>query len=71
MENLDPNIQDLLCIDEAETYINDDSAPEQEEEILEDKIEQENIKPVLKLDYQLKTCAERAELVNRIVAQTP
>ena len=46
-------------------------APEQEAEILEEKLVIENIDTVIKLDYKLKTCAERAELVNKIIAQTP
>lgn len=71
MEDLYTNIQDLLQLDEADPCENDESAPEQEAELLENKIEEENIKPTLKLDYKLKTCAERAELVNRIVEQTP
>lgn len=55
---------DLLPSDE-------DSAPAQEEDIIEEKIESENIKPTIKLDYKLKTCEERAALVNRIVELTP
>ena len=70
MEDLYPNIDDLLQLDEA-ADLDDDQAPEQEAEMLEDKIEEENIQPALKLDYKLKTCEERAELVNKIVAQTP
>lgn len=58
-------LQDILPLDD------EDSAPEQEEEIIENKIEEENIAPALKLDYKLKTCEERADLVNRIIAQTP
>ena len=71
MEELYSDIQDLLQLEEADPYNNDESAPEQEAELLETKIEEENIQPTLKLDYKLKTCAERADLVNRIVAQTP
>lgn len=71
MEDLYSNIQDLLQLEEADPRENDESAPEQEAELLENKIEEENIQTTLKLDYRLKTCVERAELVNRIVAQTP
>ena len=71
MENQYSNIQDLLQLDEADQCENDESAPEQEAELLEQKIEEENIHPTLKLDYKLKTCEERAELVNQIVARTP
>lgn len=46
-------------------------APEQEAEILEEQLINENIDTVIKLDYKLKTCAERSDLVNKIVAQTP
>ena len=71
MEDLYSNIQNLLQFDEAGPYENDELAPEQEAELIEHKIEEENIQPTQKLDYKLKTCAERAELVNEIVAQTP
>lgn len=71
MEDLYSNIQNLLQCDEAGPYENDELAPEQEAELIEHKIEEENIQPTQKLDYKLKTCAERAELVNKIVAQTP
>lgn len=71
MEELYSNIQDLLQLEEADVDENDEAAPEQEAEILENKIEEENIQTPLKLDFKLKTCAERADLVNRIVAQTP
>lgn len=40
-------------------------------EELENKIEEEFIQPIIKLDYKLKTCAERAELVTRIIEITP
>lgn len=70
MEDLYPDFDDLLQFDEAADP-DDESAPEQEAEILESKIEEENIQPALKLDYKLKTCQERADLVNQIVAQTP
>jgi hypothetical protein len=57
--NLEDNYMDLLPSDE-------DSAPAQEEDIIEEKIESENITPTIKLDYKLKTCEERAALVSRI-----
>ena len=48
MENQYSNIQDLLQLDEADQCENDESAPEQEAELLEQKIEEENIHPTLK-----------------------
>ena len=42
-----------------------------EQEILEEKILNENIEPALKLDYKLKTTDERAQLVQRIIEETP
>lgn len=49
-----------------------DEAPEQEEQDnLEAQLETENIVPPLKLDYTLKTCAERNDLVTKILEQTP
>lgn len=42
-----------------------------ESDNLEAQIADEKITPIIRLDYKLKTCAERAELVNQIVAQTP
>ena len=51
---------------------NEKTAPEQEEqENLEGQLEQEEIVQTIKLDYTLKTCQERADLVNKIVDQTP
>lgn len=46
-------------------------APDQESELIEEKIEEAQIEPALKLDYKLQTCAERADLVNQIIARTP
>ena len=58
-------------LDELDSLSCEDMAPEQEAEILEEKIINEDIQPVIHLDYKLKTCAERAELVHKIVEQTP
>lgn len=70
MEHLD-DIQDLFLLSEDEDP-NLNSAPEeQEEELTEQKLEAENIKSTIKLDYKLATIEERSELVNRIVAATP
>lgn len=49
----------------------DEDIEQEESELLENKIEEENIDAPIKLDYKLTTCAERAALVERIVAQTP
>lgn len=62
-------IQDLLQIDELD--LETESAPEQEDDLIEEKIVAENIQTAIRLDYKLKTCEERAELVNKIVDQTP
>lgn len=59
------NTQDLLDIED------EDSAPNQEADIIEDQIAAEDIEQTLHLDYTLKTCEERAGLVNKIVEQTP
>lgn len=65
-------LQDLLQSDEADPDIEiDEAAPEQEADIIENKIEEENIQQTLKLDYKLKTCEERAELVAHIIENTP
>lgn len=70
MEHLD-DIQDLFLLNEDEDP-NLNSAPEeQEEELIEQKLEAENIKSTIRLDYKLATIEERSELVNRIVAATP
>jgi hypothetical protein len=70
MEHLD-DIQDLFLLSEDEDP-NLNSAPEeQEEELIEQKLEAENIKSTIRLDYKLATIEERSELVNRIVAATP
>lgn len=52
-------------------YEDDDAAPAQESELIEEKIIEENIETVLKLDYKLKTMEERTRLVDRIVESTP
>jgi hypothetical protein len=66
------NIQDLLQLDEADLDLeNEDAAPEQEAAVIENEIAEAQIAQTLKLDYKLKTCQERADLVNKIVEQTP
>ena len=71
MENYE-DIQDLLQLEEADPDLEtEDAAPEQEAATIENEIEEAQIAQTLKLDYKLKTCEERAELVNRIVEQTP
>lgn len=67
MEDLYPDIQELLRVDETDQEEIDDPAPEQESDILENQIEEEHIQPALKLDYKLKTCEERSALVERII----
>ena len=49
----------------------DEMAPEQEEEQIEDKINENNIETSLKLDYSIKDINERAALVDRITRETP
>ena len=44
---------------------------ETEDEVLEDKIQEENIQTPIHLDYSLKTMEARNELVERIIAATP
>lgn len=58
----------LLSFDEAGQ---EEMAPEQEKEIIEDKINENDIQPALKLDYTIKDMAERAALVARITHETP
>ena len=48
-----------------------EESAQHEEEILEDKINEENIEPALKLDYKIKSMEERADLVQKIIDQTP
>lgn len=61
-------LSDILPEEDPDT---EDSAPAQEAEVIEEKLLEENIESTIKLDYKLKTCEERADLVNKIVAQTP
>lgn len=56
---------DLLPFEDEET------APEQEQDTIEEKIITENIQTTIRLDYKLKTMEERAALVTRIVESTP
>ena len=64
-------IQDLLHLNEDLDELEDDSSIEQEKDNLEQQIEEENIQTTIKLDYKLKTCDERAQLVTRIIESTP
>ena len=65
-------IQDLLHPSEADLEPEiEDQAPEQEAAAMENELEEAQITPSLRLDYKLKTCQERADLVNKIVALTP
>lgn len=41
------------------------------DESVEDKIQEEDIKPARKLDYSLETPEERNELVKKIIDETP
>lgn len=58
-------------MDETLTLLleDEDSAPEQD--IIEEKILNEDIKPALALDYKIKTTEGRAQLVQRIIEETP
>ena len=49
----------------------EDTTPEQEADVIEEKLITENINAQIKLDYKLKTAEERAQLVARIVEETP
>lgn len=44
---------------------------ESEANAIEESLQQENIKPSIKLNYQLKTAEERVALVNQIIESTP
>ena len=58
----------LLLIEDSDQ---DNLAPEQEAELLEEKLITENIDTPIKLDYKLTTCADRSDLVNKIIENTP
>lgn len=62
---------DYLETDDLLPEDDEQMAPDQEAENIEEKIITEDIKPTIKLDYKLKTMEERASLVNRIVESTP
>lgn len=65
-------LQDLLPLDDADPELDDeDAAPEQEADQIENSLEEAQIVPTLRLDYKLKTMEERSELVARIIEQTP
>lgn len=65
-------IQDLLHPSEVDLEPEiEDQAPEQEAAAMENELEEAQITPSLRLDYKLKTCQERADLVNKIIALTP
>lgn len=49
----------------------EEDADQNLEEIIEDKIAEEDIKPTRKLDYSLESSQERNELVKKIIDETP
>ena len=49
----------------------DDEDQENENELIEEKIAEENIKPSRKLDYSLQSPKERSDLVEKIINETP
>lgn len=51
--------------------LNEEDADQNLEEIIEDKIAEEDIKPTRKLDYSLESPQERNELVKKIIDETP
>lgn len=51
--------------------LEEEDADQNLEEIIEDKIAEENIKPTRKLDYSLESPQERNELVKKIIDETP
>ena len=48
-----------------------DDEDQEENELIEDKIAEENIKPSRKLDYSLQSPKERSDLVEKIINETP
>lgn len=58
------DLNDLLRYEEDPEL---DAAPEQESDTIETQLEEAQIDAPIKLDYTLKTCEERAQLVERIV----
>lgn len=52
-------------------FEDEEAAPEQEQDSIEEKIITEDIQTTIRLDYKLKTMEERAALVTRIVESTP
>ena len=63
---MDTLLNDLLRYEEDPEL--DDTAPEQEADTLETQLEEAQIDAPIKLDYTLKTCEERAKLVDSIIA---
>lgn len=61
-------LNDLLRYEEDPEL---DAAPEQESDTIETQLEEAQIDAPIKLDYTLKTCEERAQLVERIVQASP
>ena len=51
--------------------LEEEDADQNLEEIIEDKIAEEDIKPTRKLDYSLESPQERNELVKKIIDETP
>ncbi len=64
-------MDDLINTDLLPDDDNDESAPEQDDEAIEEKLATEEIPTTIKLDYKLKTKEERNQLVTRIIESTP
>ena len=56
---------------EKDSLLDDEDQEENENELIEDKIAEENIKPSRKLDYSLQSPKERSDLVEKIINETP
>lgn len=56
---------------EKDSLLDDEDQEENENELIEEKIAEENIKPSRKLDYSLQSPKERSDLVEKIINETP
>lgn len=56
---------------EKDSLFDNEDQEENENELIEEKIAEENIKPSRKLDYSLQSPKERSDLVEKIINETP
>ncbi len=61
----------MTIVKEKDSFLENEYQEKNEDELIEEKIAEENIKPSRKLDYSLQSPKERSNLVEKIINETP